>query len=66
MTYMEFADNLNILIDDVTDRFEQDARNIDRDDIRVIKTLQERFAPELAILRQRTGLVEVRTDCNVD
>jgi hypothetical protein len=66
MPYLEFSDYLNVLIDEINDRFEQDSYKIDRDDLRMIRLLQERFSPELAILRQRMGLVEVRTACNVD
>ncbi len=66
MSYMEFAELINRLMDDMTERLEQDPNSIDRTDIDGIKTLQERFAPELAILRQRTGLVEIRQACNAD
>jgi hypothetical protein len=66
MSYLEFSEYLNVLIDEINEHLEKDSYSIDRDDIRIVKILQERFYPELAILRQRSGLVEVRKACNVD
>lgn len=66
MAYMEFANFVNVVLDQMNEQLAQYLHSIDRNDIETIKTLQERFWPELAILRQRTDLFEIRQACNMD